>query len=941
MSGAYFQPAWANDKQPAWKDHTQIHKHPVNRKTSFIKFKNKKRLKRIKGKNISDTIAESYGPAFGLNSPAKELKLKKQTRHSDAVTTYRYQQQYNGVPVIGAELVAGMDEQNQMKYISGETTLNLSINTTPSITSEQATGIALSAVSKWYRKSKDSFATGIVELSVFNSNLISPDTKPAVLVWKLEVTAENINEFILVDAMTGAITFHLNQVHEALNRQTYTANNTADYQNQLVCDESDPTCSAGDSDAQKAHEYAEDTYNFYFDNHGRDGIDGSGGAIISSVHVGPDFQNAAWTGTLMIYGDGFPQADDVVAHELTHGVTENESNLFYYYQSGAINESFSDLWGEFVDQSNAGGTDNASVKWLMGEDVPGLGAIRDMENPLAFGDPDKMTSSSYFTGSEDNGGVHINSGVNNKAVYLMTDGGSFNGQTVTGLGITKVAKLYYEVQTKHLTSGSDYLDLYNALIQACSDLVGTGDLASGDCTQVQAALTAVEMNQQPLKGFNPEAEVCPASTTVSSTVFSDDIESGLGNWTRTHDTSLQNIDWIDWLTVAPTAPYATSGTHSLFGQNVDVRSDQFAQISLSLPSTSDKIFLHFKHALDFEAAETNSLNQYYDGAVLEYSVNNGTSWTDAADLIVDGKNYTGVIQSVFSNPLAGRLAFSAISNGFVSTRLNLSGFANSTILFRWRVATDSSVAASGWIIDDVKVVTCQASVNSLPVANAGSDRYTNSGSLIVLNGSSSSDADGAITYSWEQVGGEVVSLSNATTAVPSLTAAGGGGILSFKLTVTDTDGHTDTDIVNVIVNTAPTAFAGSDIEAVEGTSVTLDASSSFDTDGSIINYAWTQISGDPVTLINSNSAQATFVAPDFPSSLLSFSLVVTDNDGITSVADTVDVTIKSSVVTVNSTSSGGGGSCSINTRAEFNPFMFVLLAGLSILHLWRKKTVCS
>src|SRR3990172_13390344 len=151
----------------------------------------------------------------------------------------------------------------------------------------------------------------------------------------------------------------------------------------------------------------------------------------------------------MVYGDGslktepqstwigFPMADDVVGHELTHGVTQYESNLFYYYQSGAINESFSDLWGEFIDLTNLTGSDGPSDRWLMGEDVTNYGAIRDMENPPAFGDPDRMLSANYYKGAGDRGGVHINSGVNNKAVFLMTDGGTFNGYTVGALGIDK------------------------------------------------------------------------------------------------------------------------------------------------------------------------------------------------------------------------------------------------------------------------------------------------------------------------------------------------------------------------------------------------------------------------------------------------------------------------------------------------------------------------
>src|SRR6476620_5352850 len=131
----------------------------------------------------------------------------------------------------------------------------------------------------------------------------------------------------------------------------------------------------------------------------------------------------------MVYGDGFP-VDDVVGHELTHGVTDFESSLFYFAQSGAINESLSDVFGEFIDLSNTagGGNDSAAARWKIGEDI---GAFRDMKNPPAFGDPDMMQSANYFSGPGDNAGVHTNSGVNNKAAFLMTDGGTFNGKTVT------------------------------------------------------------------------------------------------------------------------------------------------------------------------------------------------------------------------------------------------------------------------------------------------------------------------------------------------------------------------------------------------------------------------------------------------------------------------------------------------------------------------------
>jgi Zn-dependent metalloprotease len=258
----------------------------------------------------------------------------------------------------------------------------------------------------------------------------------------------------------------------------------------------DPT---GIPDVDNAYDYAEDTYRFYSEKHSRDSIDDAGMELISTTRYCPyyscesqTYQNAFWNGSQMVYGDGFASADDVVGHELTHGVTDHESHLFYYMQSGAINEALSDIWGEFVDLENGEGNDDPSVRWLMGEDLP-IGAIRNMADPPAYGDPDRMGSPNYHCGAWDNGGVHINSGVANKAAYLLTDGDFFNGYTITGLGIEKVAQLFYEAQTNLLTSGSDYQDLANALRQAAVNL----GFSESDRQQVENAIDATEMDQQP------------------------------------------------------------------------------------------------------------------------------------------------------------------------------------------------------------------------------------------------------------------------------------------------------------------------------------------------------------------------------------------------------------------------------------------------------------
>ena len=145
----------------------------------------------------------------------------------------------------------------------------------------------------------------------------------------------------------------------------------------FLCNQTQPNCTNGSNPhADAAHKYAIGTYNLYAIQFNRKSIDNSGMAIISTVqycdpYFGCPYGNAFWSGTQMVYGSayGFPLADDIVAHELTHGVTQYKSNLFYYYQSGAINKSLLDVFGEYYDQTNGQGqtrlpSNGCSVKML-------------------------------------------------------------------------------------------------------------------------------------------------------------------------------------------------------------------------------------------------------------------------------------------------------------------------------------------------------------------------------------------------------------------------------------------------------------------------------------------------------------------------------------------------------------------------------------------------
>ena len=304
-------------------------------------------------------------------------------------------------------------------------------------------------------------------------------------------------------------------MHNALNRQIYDKFNivSSTLPGTLIRSEGGPL--TGLADADRSYEYAGYVYEFFSSIHGRDSVDNAGLALKQTVRYcepgsACPYGNAFWNGAQMVYGQGYASADDVVAHELTHGVTQYESNLFYYMQSGAINEAFSDIWGEIIDLSYAGtgGNDTPGVRWQIGEDLP-IGAIRSMSNPGLFGDPDRMGSPSYrcvsdYSNPHDRGGVHHNSGVANKAAALMADGGVFNGFDVSGIGLVKTARIFYLAQIGMLGTASDYQDLYYSLAYSCSSQVGQNGITAADCLQVNKAIAAVQMNQQPSNCAAPD-----------------------------------------------------------------------------------------------------------------------------------------------------------------------------------------------------------------------------------------------------------------------------------------------------------------------------------------------------------------------------------------------------------------------------------------------------
>jgi Zn-dependent metalloprotease len=228
-----------------------------------------------------------------------------------------------------------------------------------------------------------------------------------------------------------------------------------------------------DQYATDAHWAAELTYDYYLSEHGRNSLDGAGYQINSYIHYDVDYFNAFWDGQRATFGDGNNQpltSLDIVAHELTHGVTGFSAELIYQDEYGALNESFSDIFGaatEWVQNASSG-------DWLMGEDV---GTLRSMSNPNAYGDPDTYNGTNWYVGADDNGGVHTNSGVQNKWFYILVEGETGtndlgNAYNVAGIGLQSAAAIAYRCLSVYLGPTSEYSDARFYSIQAAIDLFG-------------------------------------------------------------------------------------------------------------------------------------------------------------------------------------------------------------------------------------------------------------------------------------------------------------------------------------------------------------------------------------------------------------------------------------------------------------------------------------
>lgn len=848
-----------------------------------------------RGTNAAQFL-KSYGDLFGITDTATELAAPRITKDQHGGSHVSYKQLYRGVPVFGGELKVHYDAADNLTVANGVFIPGIAVNATPSRTAAEAAKIATKRVMGDLGRSVNVSTKST--LMVYREGLAQGVAGANHLAWEVVVgNGTDVRNFVYVDAHTGQVIDSISGIHDAKNRRAYNGNNVAqpgpNYPNNPFWVEGQPF-PTGTAEADNMIAASSDIYDLFKAAFGRDSYDGNGATMHSIFNRGNDCPNASWGGAYISFCPG-TTTDDVTAHEWGHAYTEYTHGLVYHWQPGALNEAYSDIWGETVDRingrggdtpdaartdgsctvfssapptitvsapaslagnkdagtaawgptvfqlngtvqgveigstsaacaalpagsltgkiafiergtcgfsqkalnaenagaigviigNNQGGTaiqnmsvtagfaatqpalsvsqndgtafkaalaagavtvtlkrgpgsDN-SIRWLMGEDSTAFnGAIRDMYMPTCYNNPGKVSDRQYQCGPDtqagDWGGVHTNSGVPNHGYALLVDGGNYNGQSISGIGITKAAHLYYRAQTVYQHSVSGFADHADALEQSCRDLTGINlnDLKTGapsgqiisaaDCSQITKMAAAVELRATPsqcsfapLLAQSPPA-LCPSGTATS--LISDSFDGGRRaglKWVASYAGVNPEFTPRNWGVVS-SLPSGRSG-YGMFAADASIGncqpgSDQSGVQRLespefTIPAGETAPRMTFDHWIATEGT--------YDGGNVKISVNGGAyQLIKAADFIYNPYNLTlATAAGGNTNPLAGQAAFSGTdAGGFTGTWgrsiINLAPYAkpNDKVKIRFDMGQDGCGGAFGWYLDDVMVYRC-------------------------------------------------------------------------------------------------------------------------------------------------------------------------------------------------------------------------------------------
>jgi Zn-dependent metalloprotease len=849
-------------------------------------------------KDRSARFFEAYGSVFGISDASNELQAVRMAKDRQGGTHITYRQLYRGLPVFAGELRSHFDAADELVAVNGTFVPEILVDPNPRRSADEAGQTAVAKVEA------DLGQTGKVSVAettllVFREGLAKGVPGPSHLAWQVEVgDGASVREFVYIDAHTGKFVDQITGVYDGKSRRAYDAAGATapgpNYPATPFWIEGD-TLPTASTEANNMIYASGETYDLFSNAFGRDSFDAAGGIMDSIFNRGNGCPNASWNGLFISFCPG-TTSDDVTAHEWGHAYTQYTHNLIYQWQPGALNESYSDIWGEVVDLlngrqsdspgglrsagsctaftvlppkvtinapgaiagvknagtaafgtqvftltsdvvlvddgvgttndgcetpfANAGaiagkiafvdrgvcgfavkaknaqvngaigvivgnntggttiinmggvdptitipslsvaqndgtaikaqlttttvnatlsrgatGTDN-SYRWLIGEDATAFGgAIRDMWNPTCYGNAGKVSDAQYTCSTGDGGGVHSNSGVPNHAFALLVDGGTYNGQTIAALGLTKAAHIYFRAMTVYQGPATDFAEHADALEQSCADLIGSNlaNLSTGassgqaisasDCDQVAKAALAVELRNPPTQcGFQPllaktPPPLCDAGGFATQ-LFRDSFDNGhssAARWTVGHTAVTADFTPRDWQVVSglpddrPGRAFFgldfPGGTCAPGGDESGVL--HLVSPKITIPASVGAPRLTFDHWVATEAG--------YDGGNLKISVNDGP-WqiVQAADFVYNPYNTTLVTAGQGNtNPMAGEPAFSGADGGSVDgswgrSIVNLAPYAKpkDKIRLRFDLGTDGCGGTFGWYVDDLMVYKC-------------------------------------------------------------------------------------------------------------------------------------------------------------------------------------------------------------------------------------------
>ena len=869
------------------------------------------------GKSGAAAKADAYLDKDAANFGARPDELSRRSVKTSSVGwTVTYTQSYRGVPVFGSLLRAQVDRAGDLTSVNGYAAPGLDLSVTPRLTAAQAARRAVAVVKAEPPTGHDGSAASTkgvraaaTDLMIYRTGSTRGATGENILVYVVEVTNRaNIRDMVFVDANTDKVVNRYSMVHDALERRVYEQTYSPDA---LVWQEGDAFPGDLNEDQQNIVNGSGESYWFFANAFGRDSYDG-GGAAMETVNNDPRIScpNANWNGTTTNYCNGVT-SDDVVAHEWGHAYTEYTHGLIYQWQPGALNESYSDIWGETVDLINGrmdgdegditakrqdgvcsthsplpnvlvinspaaiakicdaapaqfgpaltvegltgdvvlglddtadpgpsttdacspltnaaevtgkialvdrggcaftvkvknaqdagavgvvvgqnndgppstmgggdatitipslmiskadrerisgalGGAEPVNVtmqlspepredsfRWLMGEDSTAFGgAIRDMWNPTCYGDPAKVSDAEYHCTPDDGGGVHSNSGVPNHAYALTVDGGTSNGVTVTGIGLTKAAAVYFRAMTVYQTPTTDFVDHANALEQSCTDLVGaeinelstaTSDsqvsdqvISAADCETFAQAAEAVELRRDPVQCnfqpmFDKDTPALCGEGTSTEVVWEEDFEDGLAGWGASQEVVYPGASGMPWEAVSgddvpgdhdSAVAYGPAPDH---GQCDGSASDFSSRDSIMTESITFGDGNWMGQKLSFEhyvATETG-----FDGGNVKYRIGEGKGkWRviPAAAYVFNAPSQIATAAAGNTNPLAGEPGFTGTDGGIVfgswgTSIVDLSALGikgGKPFQLRFDIGRDGCGGLDGWYVDNIKVTHC-------------------------------------------------------------------------------------------------------------------------------------------------------------------------------------------------------------------------------------------